>query len=141
MMMMSQGSRTEGGLQLDADGLCAVGRAHAGGDGAAADVPLAEALVHEHQCAGRQHVWDLAHEDEEHRKLVHDQRDGDGNQHAQDQRQAVPQVHAHEDVGGAAGQRAGRHVKSVGGHGDGGRDGEDRRNRHGAQDVDHVVDG
>ena len=95
--------------------------------------------MHEHQCAGCQHVGNLADQDEEHGQLIHHQRDEDTYQNAGPQRQAVPQVHAHEHIGRTAGQRTGRHVKAVGRHGHGGCDAEHRGDGHGAQNVDHVV--
>ena len=130
----------EGSLQLGAHGGSAAGQAHAGGDSAAADIPLAQALMHEHQCAGSQHVGDFADQNEEHGQLIHHQCHEDAHRDTGPQRQAVPQVHAHEHIRRAAGQRTGRHVKAVGGHGHRGRNAEHRGDGHGAQDVDHVVD-
>ena len=130
----------EGRLQLDACRLCARGGAHAGGNRAAADIPLTQTLMHKHQCAGCQHIRNLADEDEEHGQLVHDQRHGDGDQHARKQRQTIPEIHTHEHIGGAACQRTGGHVEAVRRHGDRGGDGEHGGDGHGTQDVDHVIE-
>ena len=65
MMMISQGSLPmalkEGSSLMRAG--CAGRRAHAGGDRAAADT-TALTLMHEHQRAGRQHIRNLADENE-----------------------------------------------------------------------------
>ena len=75
--------------------------------------PLPQPLVDKHQGGGRQHIRYLAHQDEEHRQLVHDHGDqnGYGNRHGQ--RHAVPQVHADKHISRAAGQRAHRHIKAI----------------------------
>lgn len=107
---------------------------------AAADIPLTQTLMHKHQCAGRQHIRNLADEDEEHGQLIHDQRHGDGNQHARNQRQTIPEIHTHEHIGGAACQRTGGHIEAVRHHGDRGGDGEHGGDGHGTQNVDPVIE-
>ena len=122
---------------LSQRGLQAVGQ-HTGRNRAAADVPQTDALMHELQRAGRQHIGHLADQNQEHGQLIQHQRYADGDQNGHPQTQAVPQVHAHERVGGNRRQRAGRHIKAVRGHGYGRGDAEYGGNRHGAQNIDHI---
>ena len=141
-MRMIHGERPDGGegiLQRCTHGGIAVGQAHAGGYRAAADVPLSNALMHKHERAGCQHVRNLAHEDQEHGELIHEHRYHDGYHDACPEGQAVPQVGAHKNVGRAACQRTGGHVKPIGRHGYGGGNAKYGGNGHRAQDVNHVI--
>ena len=49
------------------------GSLHAGGDSASAYIPLSDSLMDKHQGAGGKHIRNLAHKNQEHGQLVHNQ--------------------------------------------------------------------